>query len=192
MRIDDLFERARQAAFAITGPKNCRVCGCDINLEKRRGRPRLTCTTCSIMSEAAATCAALEATECGQCGVQFAPQRNGVRFCSRKCSHAAYRERRRQSWIAQMCCGCGVPIIGRARKYCTPDCSQQHRTAMRRRAEPPSIRACPECTNFFMPWRAGVMFCSRICSKRRADRNYCARRRAVGREATNRILDVMV
>jgi hypothetical protein len=133
-----------------------------------------------------------EATECGQCGVQFAPQRNGVRFCSRKCSHAAYRERRRQSWIAQMCCGCGVPIIGRARKYCTPDCSQQHRTAMRRRAEPPSIRACPECTNFFMPWRAGVMFCSRICSKRRADRNYCARRRAVGREATNRILDVMV
>jgi hypothetical protein len=175
VRIWDPIENARQEAFAQRGPAKCRVCRCEISPEKRRGRPRLTCVTCDVFQTAVAMIPP-EPRSCEWCRVDFRPQRDTARFCSDACRRGAFSERRR-SWAFKECQGCGMPLMGRARRYCTGECCQRHRSAQRRKNQPPSSRTCLECCALFMPRRAGVIYCSRVCAKRRADRNYRSRHR---------------
>jgi hypothetical protein len=174
MRIQDLIEKARQKALAPRGSTQCRVCQCGILPEKRRGPPRLICETCALFQVAASHPLP---RHCEQCKAEFWPERNVARFCSNECRQQSNKIRRRLVYKEQRCCGCEKAIDGRARKFCSPDCRQQLRIALRRKFEAPSVQACPECEKVFTSRRAGVMFCSRTCAKRRADRNYCERRR---------------
>jgi hypothetical protein len=177
VRIEDLFEKARQEAFRSHGPITCKVCDGEIAPEKRRGRPRLTCITCSVV-EAAAKAIPPDPQKCERCGLVFQPQRKVARFCSDRCRWAAGK-RPSFAWGNGTCRGCSVAILGRARKYCSALCRQQHKNALRRKSQAPCERNCPECQGRFMPWRAGVQFCSKRCAKRHADRNHTARRRNV-------------
>lgn len=175
MRFPDHIEKLYQEFLARRGPAKCRVCLCEILPEKRRGRPRLTCITCDVY-QAALVMVSPEPRPCEWCGVDFRPQRDVTRFCSDACRRGAYSERRRSRAIKE-CQGCGVPLKGRARKYCSPECCRRHRNAQRRKSQLPSLLACPECRTPFKPWRAGVLYCSFACAKRHADRSHCRRRR---------------
>jgi predicted nucleic acid-binding Zn ribbon protein len=174
MRIQDLIEEARQKALLPRGPTQCRVCQCEIPPEKRRGPPRLTCETCDLFQRAALHPLP---RHCEQCGKEFWPDRDAARFCSDRCRCQSGNERRRLAYRDPKCIGCGMPMAGRARRFCAPECRQQYRNALKRKSEAPAVRTCPQCDKVFAPWRAGVIFCSRPCAKRRADRNYSARRR---------------
>jgi hypothetical protein len=174
MRYPDHMEKIRQEVLARRGPAKCRVCQCDIPSEKRRGCPRLTCITCDVY-QAALAMVPPEPRPCEWCGVDFRPQRDAARFCSDACRRGAYSERRR-SRASKECQGCGMPLMGRARKYCTRECCRQHWNARKRKGQLPALLICPECRTLFKPWRAGVMYCSSVCAKRRTDRSYSARR----------------
>jgi len=84
MHINDLIESYRQKALARKGPIQCRACECEILPEKRRGRPRLTCTTCDLM-QAAAALAWLDPKTCQWCRIEFRSARNNAKFCSDSC-----------------------------------------------------------------------------------------------------------
>jgi hypothetical protein len=175
MRIQDLIEKARQKALALRGPTQCRVCQCEIPPEKRRGPPRLTCETCALFQIVASRPLP---RQCEHCKAEFWPERDAARFCSDGCRRQSDNERRRRVYTDQRCHECGRSMAGRARRFCVPACQQRYRNALRHKSETPSVRTCPECEKVFAPWRAGVMFCSRQCAKRRADCHHNARRRA--------------
>jgi hypothetical protein len=172
---DDL-EKARQEAFARLRPTKCRVCQGDLEPEKRPGRPRMTCVPCAVF-QAATALVPPEPRPCEWCGVDFRPARKAARFCSDACRRSAYREQRR-AHTSRECQGCRMPLLGRARKYCTPECCRRHTNARRRKAQLPAILTCPECGTPFRPQRAGIMYCSPVCAKRRADRGYWKRCRS--------------
>lgn len=190
MRFPDHIEKLYQEFLARRGPAKCRVCQRDIPSEKRRGPPRLTCITCDVY-QAALRMAPPEPRPCEWCGVDFRPQRDAARFCSDGCRRGAYGERRR-SRAFKKCQGCGMPLVGRARKYCTRECCRLQRNVQRRKGQLPALLICPECSTLFKPWRAGVMYCSSVCAKLRADRDHYERRRAAGPSATNKMLKVLV
>jgi hypothetical protein len=182
----DDFAKARQEAFARLRPTKCRVCQGDLEPEKRPGRPRMTCVPCALF-QAAAAIIPPEPRPCEWCGVDFRPARKVAKFCSDACRRSACRERRR-SLTFRECQGCGMPLLGRARKYCTPECCQRHSNERRRKTQPPAVLTCPECRTPFRPKRAGITYCSPICAKRRADRAYWARNRS-GRHSEPRPFD---
>ncbi len=182
MRFPDHIEQLYQEFLARRGPAKCSVCQCDILPEKRRGRPRRTCTTCEVYQTALAMVPP-EPRPCEWCGVDFRPQRDAARYCSDGCRRSAYTERRR-SRASKECQQCGMPLMGRARKYCTSECCRGYWNARKRKGQLLALLICPECRTLFKPWRAGVMYCSSVCTKRRADRHHSARRRA-GRERSS-------
>jgi hypothetical protein len=182
--IQDLIEEARQKAFLPRGPTQCRLCQCEIPPEKRRGPPRMTCELCDLFQRAASRPLP---RHCEQCGKQLWPERDAARFCSDQCRRQSDKERRRRVYTDQRCRACGRSMAGRARRFCVPACQQHYRNALRRRSESPAVRTCPECEKVFAPWRPGVMFCSRSCAKRHADRSYSARRRALTREPSRKM-----
>ena len=183
MGIQDLIERSRQAASEPRRSTQCRVCQCEILPEARRGPRRLTCEVCAIFQAAASR---PRPRRCERCETEFWPERDVARFCSDQCRQQLNKERRRLVYTDQTCCRCRKLIAGRARKFCSPECRQQSKNALRRKSEASSVQACPECEKVFTPRRAGVMFCSKTCAKRRADRNYCERRRGSRHEAEKR------
>ncbi len=180
MRIQDLVEEARQKALSPRSPTRCRVCRCEIPVEKRQGRPRLTCETCALFRIAAAHPLP---RYCEHCRTEFWPERDAARFCSDGCRRQSDKERRRLVYTAQRCARCEQTIDGRARKFCSPDCRQQLKNILRRKSAVSSIQACPDCEKVFTSWRAGVTYCSKPCAKRRADRNYSARHRRAASES---------
>jgi hypothetical protein len=184
MSIDDLFEKARQEAFAYRGAGKCKICQRDIPVEKRPGRPRLTCVTCDVY-QAAVALIPPDPIPCHWCGVDFRPHRETARFCSDTCRQAAYREQRRSRTFTE-CQGCRRPLEGRSRKYCSAKCCQRFWNARRRKTPMSLVLTCPECHTPFQPGRAGVTYCSPICAKRRADRSYYARR-ATRRSTMDRV-----
>lgn len=175
MRLSGHIEKLYQEFLAQRGAAQCKVCQCEIPPEKRPGRPRLTCITCDVY-QAALAMIPPDPKPCEWCGIDFRPQRDTARFCSDACRRGAYSERRR-SRAFEECQGCGLPLVGRTRKYCTRECCRQHWNARKRKGQLPALLICPECRTLFKPWRAGVMYCSPVCAKRRADRNHRARRR---------------
>jgi hypothetical protein len=160
--------------LARGGPAKCKICQCDIRPENRRGRPRLTCFTCEVY-QAALAMVPPEPRPCEWCGVDFRPQRDAARFCSDGCRRGAYSERRRSRGFTE-CQRCGVPLVGRARKYCTRECCRRHWNVRKRKGQLSDLLICPECRTLFKPRRAGVMYCSSACAKRNADRSHYARR----------------
>ena len=179
---DDI-EKARQEAFARLRPTTCRVCQGDLEPEKRPGRPRMTCVPCEVF-QAATALVPPEPRPCEWCRVDFRPARKAARLCSDACRRSAYREQRR-AHTSRECQGCGRPLLGRARKYCTPECWRRHTNARRRKAQLPAILTCPECRTNFKPQRAGIMYCSPVCAKRRADRAYWKRCRSAASGVRN-------
>ena len=175
MSIWDDLAKARHEAFARLRPTTCRVCQGDLEPEKRPGRPRMTCVPCAVF-QAAAAIIPPEPRPCEWCGVDFRPARKAAKFCSDVCRRSACRERR-HSLTFRECQGCGMPLLGRARKYCTRECCQRHTNTRQRKTQPPAVLTCPECRTPFRPQRAGVIYCSPVCAKRRADRAYRARHR---------------
>lgn len=190
MRFPDHIEKLYQQFLAQRGQARCRVCQCDLPTEKRPGRPRLTCINCDVY-QAALAMVPPEPKLCEWCGVDFRPQRDLARFCSDVCRRDAYNKRRR-SWAFRECQACGMPLVGRARKYCTGECCRRHWNARKRKGQLPALLDCPECRTLFKPWRAGVIYCSSVCAKRRADRDHYERRRAAEPSATNRMLKGLV
>jgi hypothetical protein len=184
MHIQDLIEEARQKALAPRSPTHCRACRCEIPVEKRQGPPRLTCETCALFQRAASRPVP---RHCEQCGKEFWPERDAARFCSDRCRCQSGKERRRLVYKDRKCCGCAMSMTGRARRFCAAECRMQYRNALRRKSEAPAVQSCPQCEKVFAPWRPGVMFCSRRCAKRHADRNYSARRRALTCEPTKKM-----
>lgn len=118
-------ETIRQEVLAARGGIQCRICTREIQQEKRRGRPRLTCDLCAVF-QAATAMVPYHPRICQQCGIEFRPARDVAKFCSDGCRLQAYNERRR-SWTNQQCQGCGERITGRACKYCTKKCRRHRR-----------------------------------------------------------------
>jgi hypothetical protein len=166
------FSIAREMA-AARPTVQCRVCQLDISPERRLGRPRLICTMCDL-EKIALSILPRDPQPCERCGFDFRPVRMTDRFCSADCRQAATRERRR---TYTECQGCGKPLSGPGRKYCSPACRQRTRNALRRQSELRSCLTCPECRMPFEPRRAGVIYCSSFCARRHAGRVYSARQR---------------
>ncbi len=111
MHIQDLIEEARQKALAPRRPTQCRVCQCEIPVEKRQGPPRLTCKTCALFQM---TASRPLPRHCEHCRTEFWPERDAARFCSDQCRRQSDKERRRLIYRNETCCGCGEVIAAAA------------------------------------------------------------------------------
>ncbi|MBN1120740.1 MAG: hypothetical protein JXJ17_06650 [Anaerolineae bacterium] len=111
---------------------------------------------------------------CAHCGKPFPDYLNGRKYCSKKCSQAAWRKKGKKC----PCCGKRfVPVSGKenTQVYCSGRCRDRvyHERLMAERLKPIT---CQHCGRTFIPARTSYRY-QKYCSRQCRDRAYYLRRR---------------